>query len=232
MKENMVRVVQHLFNFYNPADTIVVDGQFGPQTEAALNAWMTKLTPKRSQGTSLSEAPFEQAAVQAVIDVESPEGAFLEPNLPPILFEAHQFSKRTHRKYDESYPDISSPHGDRSLYKGGIAEYARLHKASKLDHVAALESTSWGKFQIMGFNHKRCGYDNVFDFVDAMKRSEEEQDRAFIRFIMSDTVLKEALRSKDWDTFARRYNGPGYKQNKYDTRIAKAYRLRTAGTPA
>ena len=31
-----------------------------------------------------------------------------------------------------------------------------------------------------------------------------------------------ALQSKDWKTFARLYNGPGYAQNRYDEKLAKA----------
>jgi len=36
-------------------------------------------------------------------------------------------------------------------------------------------------------------------------------------------VMAEALRKKDWATFARRYNGPGYAKNSYDTKLKSAY---------
>lgn len=32
-----------------------------------------------------------------------------------------------------------------------------------------------------------------------------------------------ALQAKDWAEFARRYNGPAYKENRYDEKLAKAY---------
>ncbi len=34
--------------------------------------------------------------------------------------------------------------------------------------------------------------------------------------------LDDALRAKDWAKFARGYNGPGYKKNSCDTKMAKA----------
>lgn len=35
--------------------------------------------------------------------------------------------------------------------------------------------------------------------------------------------LADALRARDWPAFARGYNGPGYRRNAYDTKLAKAY---------
>ena len=34
-----------------------------------------------------------------------------------------------------------------------------------------------------------------------------------------------ALQNKNWAEFARRYNGPAYAQNRYDEKLAEAYRL-------
>ncbi len=35
--------------------------------------------------------------------------------------------------------------------------------------------------------------------------------------------LVGALQRRDWPAFARAYNGPGYRKNRYDTKLAKAY---------
>ena len=41
-----------------------------------------------------------------------------------------------------------------------------------------------------------------------------------------------ALRSHDWARFARGYNGPNYRANNYDTRLASEYeKLRRGGLP-
>jgi hypothetical protein len=35
--------------------------------------------------------------------------------------------------------------------------------------------------------------------------------------------MHAALKKQDWAAFAKAYNGPGYKANKYDTKLAEAY---------
>jgi hypothetical protein len=35
--------------------------------------------------------------------------------------------------------------------------------------------------------------------------------------------LADPLRRHDWAAFARRYNGPGYTANSYDTKLAAAH---------
>ena len=35
--------------------------------------------------------------------------------------------------------------------------------------------------------------------------------------------MHDALLGRKWDDFAHRYNGPAYKDNDYDTKLAKAY---------
>ncbi len=55
-----------------------------------------------------------------------------------------------------------------------------------------------------------------------MNKNEGEHLAAFGRFIIANNLTKY-LKNKDWANFARRYNGPGYKQNKYDEKLARAY---------
>jgi hypothetical protein len=45
---------------------------------------------------------------------------------------------------------------------------------------------------------------------------------AFCGFIKSNK-LDTHLRKHDWARFARGYNGPGYAENKYDEKLARAY---------
>ena len=44
-----------------------------------------------------------------------------------------------------------------------------------------------------------------------------------MRFIQADLDLHHALIVRDWAEFARRYNGPAYRDNIYDTKLATAY---------
>ena len=84
-------------------------------------------------------------------------------------------------------------------------------------------ATSWGLGQIMGFNYKLAGWPTIKSFVQAMYESEKCQLLAVCRFIKSNNTMYNALRNKDWATFARLYNGPSYTVNKYDEKLKNAY---------
>ena len=56
-----------------------------------------------------------------------------------------------------------------------------------------------------------------------MCNSEEDQLKLTTNFILFNTTLKNALKTKNWDTFARFYNGPAYKQNNYHIKLQQAY---------
>lgn len=167
----------------------------------------------------------ETAALRAVAEIESRGAGFLPPtdNRPKVLFEGHAFHKLTGGRYDAGHPRLSYPRWDRKMYSGSLAgEWKRLDEACLLDRAAALQSASWGMFQIMGFNYSYAGYQDVEAFVADQYAGAEEHARAFARFISRPPFLA-ALRKKDWAAFARTYNGPGYRQNKYDTKLATAY---------
>lgn len=161
------------------------------------------------------------AAIKAVAQVEAPKGGFLPSGEPTILFERHVFSRLTDRKYDAQYPGISNrkPGG----YSGGPAEHLRLREAALLDRDAALKSASWGKFQIMGFNHAPAGFPILQNFINAMYKDESSQLGAFVNFLRHEGLAKH-LKHLDWARFAEGYNGPNYRINAYDTKMADAYR--------
>ena len=187
-----------------------------------------------SSGEPFSDGAIEQAAadlgcevaaVRAVIDVES-RGGYLSDKRPKILFERHYFSRLTKRKFDAQHSDIS--HKRWGGYSGGSREYDRLGRAIALDRDAALRSASWGAFQIMGDNCKLCGFGNVEDFVKDMVASEDKQLSAFVKFVKS-ARLDDELRRLDWEGFARGYNGPAFRKNNYDKKMAAAHAFHRAG---
>lgn len=165
---------------------------------------------------------IEVAAIKAVASVESRGDGFLSNGKPKVLFEGHWFSRFTNGKFDKYYPTLSYKRWTKKYYRGGTAEYQRYLSAAALDQEAAMKSTSWGRFQIMGFNHNKCGYTNVKDFVSEMHQNEGHHLYAFVNFLRS-TGLDVHLKAKNWAAFARGYNGPEYAKNKYDTRIRQAY---------
>ncbi|WP_159223367.1 N-acetylmuramidase family protein [Pantoea brenneri] len=168
-------------------------------------------------------------AVQAVATVESNGDGMLPDGRPKILFERHVMYQRYKAAVGQAQADIavlkwpgvvnSKPGG----YSTGPGEHDRLALAVAINRNCALESCSWGAFQIMGYHWKALGYPSLQDFVNAMYKGESAQLDAFIRFIMADQVLVAALRDKNWAKFARRYNGPAYATNRYDVKMAAAY---------
>jgi hypothetical protein len=163
------------------------------------------------------------ASIKAIAEVESRGNGFFDNDKPKILFEAAVFGKYTKYKYNQTHPNLSSKKWNKALYFGGMKEYDRLNAAVQLNEQAALLSTSWGKFQIMGFNHKICGYSDVFSFVNDQYLSEGIHLMCFVKFVKGNN-LDIFIRNKDWAGFAYRYNGPGYAKNAYDVKIAKSYK--------
>jgi hypothetical protein len=161
-----------------------------------------------------------EQAVWAVLTVETSGFGFLQDRRPRILFERHIFHRLTDGSQDSGYPDISNakPGG----YSGGPEEYTRLEKAMGLDREAALQSASWGIGQVMGFNYKVAGFVTIEDMVAALVKHEDTQLLAMANFIRGNN-LAGALQRQNWTSFAHGYNGPGFKKNEYDTRLAAAY---------
>lgn len=174
---------------------------------------------------------IEPTLLKAVQLVEAAgRDGFLSDGRPQILFEGHIMYKEFHKKFPDRDLDylckrfsmVFYPKWDKSKYFGGLGEYKRLELAKEIDEECALKATSWGMFQIMGFNHNLCGCKDVFDFVHKMSESHEKQLELMYYFMNNSGCLKE-LKEKDWAGFAKKYNGPGYAQNAYDQKLRNAY---------
>ncbi|MGQ0533038.1 MAG: N-acetylmuramidase domain-containing protein [Caulobacteraceae bacterium] len=197
------------------------------------------LTSLRVADTApLTRADFEAVAARlgceweaaaAVAEVESgPLGGFANDGRPIILFERHLFSRKTNSRFDASHPNISNrtPGG----YPRTQAErWDQLMLAYSLDPEAALQSASYGRFQVLGQNYPNLGMANAHDYVAKLARSQKDQLEAFEGFVRANG-LSDELQRLDWAGFASRYNGPGYAANQYDTKMAQAY-ARLKSTP-
>ena len=217
---------------------LVADGIAGPKTQAALAGHDCQQLLKNADLVNAAQRlDVPLATVYAVNEVESKGRGFLDIGKPVILFERHimyrQLSKARHesdnpsdlkRRADQlaaAHPTIVNPKA--GGYVGGSAEHQRLGSARVLSDIAALESASWGAFQIMGFHWKRLGHASVHDFVAAMSANESQQFDAFVRFIETDPALYKALKARKWAEFAKLYNGPDYQRNLYDIKLQRAY---------
>ncbi len=167
---------------------------------------------------------IEPEVLWAVAAVESPRGAYLPDGRPYILFESHVFGKLTKYKFNKTHPKISARGwaGPGTYGASGAFQYTRLEEAMRLDESAALQSCSWGRFQIMGFHWKMLGFSSVQDMVKALVESEANQFLAFFKFMDNKGIIP-ALQAKDWDQIAYRYNGSGYRKNRYHIKMRNAY---------
>lgn len=224
---------------FQKAAGLATDGIVGPGTLAALQS-------KSSRAGSLGHADYVRAGqdikchpgmVEALALKETRGQPFLPDGRPAILFERHTFYKRLNivrkpgvsqaaqtalrnKAFAES-PDICNPRS--GGYKGKAAEYQRLDRAIAYSETAALESASWGQFQIMGFNAVAIGYGSVQEFTTLMGQDVQEHLRALVRFINATPRALRGIREQNFAMLAEAYNGPAYAKNNYDTDLKKLF---------
>lgn len=170
------------------------------------------------------------AAIRAVVEIEAGPRAegFNSDRTPIINFDITMFRQAARRRginineYRKSHPVVFAPLNRRRFGSTQAAQYARLDSAMTIDTLAAIEGTFWGMFQIGGFNWKLCGCSSARDFANQMCESELAQLELFARFIKA-RGLDKYIRARDWAGFSLRYNGPGYKRMRYDSRMAAAF---------
>lgn len=183
---------------------------------------MNKLLTEEQWQAAAKRLNIPLAKLKAIAEIESPKGPFNPDGSPTTLFEGHKFHQFTNGRFSKSYPTLSYPKWINTHYgKTWQAEKARLEAAVNLDRDAALKSTSWGRFQIMGFNFALCGCKTLQEFINKMFESEASQLALLVNFLES-TNLDDALRNDDMHRFFTGYNGSGYKTHRYDTKYAKA----------
>lgn len=176
---------------------------------------------------SFSEAAYNSAAkklgvevraIKAVAEVESSgttQWKIAELPLPPVRLEAHWFGKLTGYAYNDTHPQISSrkwnPALAASTHQGA---WEQFWEASSIDFDAAVQATSWGAFQVMGFHWKALGYGSPREMMGAADigpdGEADGQLDMFVRFILATPAAHDALKRKDWEAFENHYNGGGY----------------------
>lgn len=170
----------------------------------------------------------ESAVLRAVIEVECKGSSFNADNTPVILFERHVMRQRLIANGQSKIadqmmikrPDLCSKSaGGYGLYS---VQHGRLNAAAQYHRASALESASWGIGQVMGYHWKAIGYPSLQAFINAMYKDEASQLEAMCRYIEVNG-LANALKNKDWKSFARGYNGAAYAKNSYDVKLANAY---------
>lgn len=197
--------------------------------QAFLARYVSKSAP------AITDADIQAAAqrlgvspkhVEMIRAVESNGRSFDDKGRPVILFEPHVFHRRTNGSAGTT--GFSYPKWGAKPYPGSFdGRWTQMADAAAHDEQAALESASWGLFQIMGFHWQALGYDSVQDFAARMAKSEAEHLEAVVRFIEKNGLAPALRRCKagvpdSCREFAKGYNGGGYEKNRYHEKMAKA----------
>lgn len=166
-----------------------------------------------------------------MVETPYPHIGDMEHGKPLILNERHWFYKLSGTTpVSKYYPHLSN------RLPGGYCRGSHWRARQRCEHrrledkmiifngslkEAALKSISMGLFQIMGFNHKVVGYPTVFDMWESYKILDDSIDlRDFFKFCEVNSLLRY-LRNERFDLFARGYNGPNYRINRYDELLAE-----------
>lgn len=217
---------------------LVVDGLRGPATrKAVLDTFINLSAP------AVTPADIAQIAARlggtprqlaAVAKVESAGGGWDNQGRLKCLYERHYFWRRL----QVIIPVLSNPTpGGYTIDadRDGINDsWEKVADAAMRSPIAAFESASWGKFQIMGAHaspdpkrkDKVVYQGHAIDFVWWLTRSEKNHYEALARFIEVNGLTRafQALSTDPADclAFARGYNGKG--QKGYDRKLAEAMR--------
>lgn len=176
---------------------------------------------------------IDAAALQTIIEVEAPviTRKVALDGRPFIIYDREIFSRITGHKYDESNPVVSNPtHDFKNQTLDQKIQWNLLAEAYGLDRDAALSATEWGIFTILGSNFKSSGFQTVGEFVRFISESEANQLEAVLLGFVRGHKLEDALKSHDWESFARKYIGPGGLGN-YVGRLTRAYTNQLARKP-
>jgi len=188
----------------------------------------------RGSNSSPSETALNRAArdlgisvelLQAVIQVEASgrwyasDGSFIR------RFEPHHLPKELQRAigFSGTWRD--------SLKLATLTRRRMFMQAYARDQEAACYASSWGGFQIMGFNAERSGFKSALDMVQRFEENVDHQLKAAVTFIQ--TIGADGdLRAQDFYQFARKYNGSGQPEV-YARKIRTAYaRITGGGSPS
>ena len=170
------------------------------------------------------EFGYEDAALASFIETETGGKGFDKTTGKIIIqFEPAWFRKKA----------PYAPSGAWSVNKVDVQskEWIAFNDAFSKNKNGAMESTSIGLGQIMGFHYKRLGFKTVGEMWDDAKVSLENQVRQICKFIQTDKNLLKAIKNKDWNTIASIYNGSGYLElakklgrEPYNITMAKNYK--------
>lgn len=176
-----------------------------------------------------SASGYSYAVLAALVDKES-DGKFgwdvNGKKLPALNIEGHRFYK---------YLALLAPGKLKQAVAEGLAakkrgvvkvpgsyagRYAMLDRMVAIHKDAAYKSCSYGVGQIMGENAEAMGFASAEHLYANACYSGENQIKQMILFIATKPALVTAMHAEDVKNIAYFYNGPAYKDNQYDIKLA------------
>lgn len=207
-------------------EPVVIDGLGGPATRQAIKDVFVNKEAPAVTGADIVDFALRLGCtskqIRAVAEVESGGSGFDNAGRPKILFERHIFWRRTNGRF--GVLACSSPK------RGGYREdsWEKLTMAACLDPDAAFASASWGKFQVMGMHWQALDYRSPIAMAWTMTRSEADHYEALVRYVLhfglAGAVRRLSTNPEDNRAFAEGYNGSGYREFDYHTKLARAMR--------
>lgn len=176
----------------------------------------------------------------AFVEVESSGDAF-DPvagrDHALIRWEGHYFDRRLQsnkkalneaRSVKLAHPEVGgvkNPRGQTRRYEM-LQAAAALCEKHDLNRDLAFECVSVGLGQVMAAHWRDLGYPSAEKMVEEAHNEFADKDivdqiEMMMRYLDVNDLLDD-VREGQWTTAARGYNGPGYAQNRYDTRMAAA----------
>lgn len=198
------------------------------------------------------EFNIEFAALMAFIEVESGGRGFDSTTGRIIIqFEPSWFRRKAVKEYEklqallkkrESLDSGDKLSSDDAEYikkfefvlankiEGQAREWWAFNDAYTINANAAMESTSIGLGQVMGFHFKKLGYRTALEMWNDAKKGIERQIWQMAKFVATDPRLINAIKAKNWHLVATYYNGAGYRElaarlgrEPYNISMQKAY---------
>ncbi|SJZ79316.1 N-acetylmuramidase domain-containing protein [Consotaella salsifontis] len=177
---------------------------------------------------------IDASALLAVALVETSGKAFAMVRgrrEPLIRFEGHVFDRMLPPRSRERARESGLANPKAGAVKNPASQTGRwrlLDRAAAIDAEAAYAATSWGLGQIMGMHWKALEFGSATELAETARHSIEGQLLLIARFLAKNG-LDAFLRAGDVIGFARRYNGPGFRRNRYDEKIAAALEAAKTG---
>ena len=235
-KDLNVAWMQKWLNAHGACPALVIDGDGGSLTRSAIiNVFVSKsaqaITQEQLQSIARDLGDTNTRRINAVAKVESAGGGWFDSGLPKILYERHKFWGFTAlaNRIKSWFANPSAGDYTTDANKNGINDsWEKLSLAACKDPLAAFQSVSIGKFQVMGQWYRQCGFDHPIEMLWAARNSEYAQYKMLSSYIiemkLQGAFLKISSNPESCRDFARGYNGPAYAKYDYHAKIAKEMR--------